>query len=236
MTASPIIARPETAQADFAEARNCMVNSQVRPNKVNDPRILAAMRRMPRETFLPPSLAARAYSDGDVPLGGFVFEADGRVLTSPMAIARLVQLAAVRAGETVLVIGAGPGYGAALIAACGARVFALEENPALAALAAQALKGFPAVSVVTGPMAAGWSAAAPYDLIFIEGAVREIPPAIAAQLHKATGRLVTVCQLAGRVGQAVLAERTDAGLRMQPAFDCVAPLLAALLPEPMFVF
>jgi protein-L-isoaspartate(D-aspartate) O-methyltransferase len=216
-----------TAAFDFDKARSNMVDSQVRPNKVTDARILTAMRRLAREDFLPAGLASRAYSDGDVPLG------DGRVMMAPMAIARLVQLAAVREGEAVLVVGAGAGYGAAVLAACGARVFALEENPALAAVAASA---FADVSLVSGPLAAGWPAGAPYDLVLIEGAVREIPSAIAAQLHGETGRLVTVHQLAGRVGQAVLAQRTDAGLRMQPAFDCATPLLAPLLPEPGFVF
>ncbi len=71
---------------DFAEARNRMVDSQIRPNKVTDPRIVAAMRRIPRERFLPPRLVAMAYVDEDVPLGG------GRYLIEPMVIARLVQL------------------------------------------------------------------------------------------------------------------------------------------------
>ena len=109
------------AQA-FAEARNRMVDSQVRPNKVTDPRIIAAMRRLPRERFLPPHLAALAYADEDVPLG------EGRVLIEPTVIARLVQLTAVAAGERALVVAAGTGYGAALLAACGARVTALEDG------------------------------------------------------------------------------------------------------------
>ena len=114
------------AQA-FAEARNRMVDSQVRPNKVTDPRIIAAMRQLPRERFLPPHLAPLAYADEDVPLG------EGRVLIEPTVIARLVQLTAVAAGERALVVAAGTGYGAALLAACGARVTALEEAAPLQA-------------------------------------------------------------------------------------------------------
>ena len=237
----------EPAGTGVEIARNNMVDSQVRPNKVNDPRILDAMRHIPREKFLPADLSTRAYSDDDVPLGGSIAGANGRFLTSPMVIARLVQLARVQPGERVLVIAAGPGYGAALIAACGGVVFALEDNPALAALATKALAASFGVVVVTGPLAEGWAAAAPYDLILIEGAVREIPATLAAQLHPQKGRLVTVHQLGGPalpnngasrhgVGQAVLAERTSAGLRMLPAFDCAAPLIAALLPPPAFVF
>ncbi len=219
----------DPAQA-FAEARNNMVDSQIRPNKVNDPRIIAAMRRLPRERFLPPQLAALAYVDEDVPLG------DGRVLMEPCVIARLVQLTAVAAGERALVVAAGTGYGAALLAACGARVTALEEAAALQAAARGVLAELaPSVSLVTGPLAAGWPPGAPYDVILIEGAVPAIPPAIGEQLHRETGRLVAV--LAGDgMGQAVLAEATAAGLRAQPMFDCATAPLPSLLPSQGFVF
>ncbi len=172
---------------DFTDARNRMVDSQIRPNKVTDPRILSAMRQLPRERFLPPELRTRAYVDEDVPLGG------GRVLMEPLVIARLVQLLAPGAGERALVVGAGVGYGAALLAGCGVRVTALEEEPTLAELAKSTLADLaPGVSVVVGPLAAGWKSGAPYDLVLIEGAVADIPDAIAAQLRADTGRLVTV--------------------------------------------
>ncbi len=216
---------------DFADARTRMVDSQVRPNKVIDPRILVAMRRIRRERFLPAALAARAYCDEDVPLG------NGRVLTEPMVIARLIQLAAPVAGENVLVVAAGSGYGAAVLADCGVRVTALEEDPALLALARSSLAAeAPGVTLVSGKLVAGWPEQAPYDLILIDGAVRDIPPAIAAQLRPGTGRLVTVRRTESHVGQAVLAEASVAGLRAQPAFDCATPLIPALLPAPVFVF
>ena len=216
---------------DFADARTRMVDSQVRPNKVNDPRILAAMRRIQRERFLPAALAARAYCDEDVPLG------NGRVLTEPMAIARLIQLAAPVAGKTALVVAAGPGYSAAMLADCGVRVIALEEDPALLGLARAALAGeAPSVTLVAGRLAAGWPDQAPYDLIVIDGAVRDIPPAIAAQLRPGTGRLVTVLRAERHGGRAVLAEAGPAGLRAQAAFDCATPLIPSLVPAPGFVF
>src|ERR1700721_1328189 len=92
----------------FADARNHMVDSQIRPNRVTDPRILSAMRRLPRERFLPPAAVALAYADEDVPLGG------GRFLMEPMVLARLLQAAALRDNERVLVVGAGTGYAAAV--------------------------------------------------------------------------------------------------------------------------
>jgi protein-L-isoaspartate(D-aspartate) O-methyltransferase len=221
----------DRADQAFAAARNHMVDSQVRPNKVTDPRILAAMRALPRERFVPAGLASLAYADGDVPLGG------GRVLMEPMVIARLVQLTAILAGERALVVGAGTGYGAALLAACGARVTSLEEVASLTAIARSTLAEFaPGVSLVSGPLAAGWPPGAPYDVILIEGAVRDIPPAIGEQLHKETGRLVTVLIANGTGGQAVLAEATVAGLRTQPMFDCATAAIPSLMQAPGFVF
>jgi protein-L-isoaspartate(D-aspartate) O-methyltransferase len=215
----------------FAAARQHMVDSQVRPNKVNDPRILDAMRSIPRERFVPADRLALAYVDEDVPLGG------GRVLIEPMVIARLLQVLEPRAGERALVVAAGAGYGAALLARCGCRVTALEEDPGLLAMAQDALMEVaPSVAVVSGPLAAGWPASAPYDIILIEGGVPEIPAALAGQLGNAGGRLVAVLRGAGRTGQAVLAEVTSGGLRAQPIFDCATPILPSLQPAPVFEF
>ena len=221
----------DTDDQSFAEARNRMVNSQIRPNKVTDPRVVAAMRQLPRERFLPPHLAALAYVDEDVPLG------EGRVLMEPCIVARLAQLAAVGAGERALVVAAGTGYGAALLAACGARVTALEDSASLQAVARNVLGELaPSVSIVSGPLAAGWPPGAPYDVILIEGAVPEIPPAIGEQLRRQSGRLVAVLRGDGGVCQAVLAEATPAGLRAQPMFDCATAPLPSLLKSPGFVF
>lgn len=227
----PAMALPETTVDLFADARHRMVDSQVRPNRVTDPRILAAMRRLPRERFVPSDLATLAYADEDVPLG------NGRVLIEPMVIARLVQLAAPAPGERALVVAAGTGYGAALLSACGARVTALEEDARLLAVARSALSELaPEINLVTGPLASGWPSGAPYDVILIEGAVREIPAAVAQQLNHDGGRLATVIRGETRVGQVVLAEPTPVGLRAQPMFDCATPPIPSLLPAPAFVF
>ena len=221
-----------TAPDLFADARNRMVDSQIRPNKVTDPRITGAMRRLPREQFLPPGLRHLAYVDEDVQLG------EGRVLMEPLVLARLIQLAVPTPGERALVVAAGLGYGAAVMAACGPRVTALEEDPRLLEQARGTLSALaPEINVVAGSLAEGWPSEAPYDVILIEGAVHAIPPAISKQLRIEGGRLVTVLRQGGhRTGAAVLAEATPAGLRAQPMFDCYTPDLPSLRPAPVFEF
>jgi len=221
-------------------ARNNMVDSQVRPNKVVDPRILDAMRQIPRERFVPADMASLAYADEDVPLGG------GRYLMEPMVIARLVQAAAVRRGERALVVGAGSGYGAALLAALGAQVIALEQDAALleiarAAIGRAALPGYAtSVTLAGGPLAAGWPAGMPYDLMLIEGAAEHVPTALIGQLKRDGGRIVAVRATPGQVSHAALGEVVEgpagAGLAWQALFDCATPVLPALRLAPGFVF
>jgi protein-L-isoaspartate(D-aspartate) O-methyltransferase len=215
----------------FADARRMMVDSQVRPNRVTDPRILAAMRRLPRERFLPPEAAALAYADEDVRLG------NGRYLMEPMVLARLLQAAMLREQERVLVVGAGTGYGAAVLAACGCRVVALEDDPALLAIASAVLpEQAPGVALVSGPLGAGWPSHAPYDLILIEGAVPDVPAALASQLHQETGRLLAPICRDGRTTRAVMAEVTPSGLGLTPIFDCATPPIPSLRRAPVFQF
>ena len=219
-----------TLPSETATARKMMVDSQLRPNKVTDPRVIAAMRSVPRENFLPEALQARAYADKPVLLGG------GRALPEPMVLARMIQLADLHVGESVLVVGAGTGYSAAVLAEVGAKVTALEDDPTLLAIARPALAAVaPSVAIVAGALAQGCAASGPYDCIFIDGAVEELPRAIVAQLRP-TGRLVMVRTAGDRVGQAVIGRVSTSGLAFQPAFDCAAPRLPAFLKAPAFDF
>ena len=219
-------------QADhFADARNRMVDSQIRPNRVSDPRILSAMRRLPRERFLPAHLWALAYADEDVPLGS------GRFMMEPMVLARLLQAAVLRENEGVLVVGAGTGYSAAVLAACGCRVTALEQDTPLLAIARGVLTTeAPTVTLVAGPLADGWAANAPYDLILIDGAVSRIPSALANQAHPESGRILTAIFHDSHVAQAVIAEATPSGTSISPLFDCATPPIPALLNQAVFSF
>ena len=219
---------------NFAQARDNMVDGQVRPNRVTDPRIIQAMRRLPRERFVPPPMAGLAYIDEDLPLGG------GRYLIEPMVIARLVQALRPRAGERVLVSAAGTGYGAALVAACGAEVTALEEDQALLAIMRPVLADLaPGVQVLEGPIGEGLPppGGTAWNAVLIEGAVRAIPSALARQVGEG-GRLATVIAPPLGNGYAVLAEPSlrPGELRPQPLFDCATPPLPSLLPRPSFQF
>ena len=215
----------------FADARKRMVDSQLRPNRVNDQRILDAMRTLPRERFLPAAAAPQAYIDEDVALG------NGRFMMEPMVLARLLQAAVPVSGETALIMAAGTGYGAAVLAACGVRVTAFEEDPQLLAQARSILAALaPGVTVVGGRFSDGAPSGGPFDIVVIEGAVRQVPPAIAKQVRQDTGRLVGVIKVSDRVSHAVLAEATPAGLRPTPIFDSATPLLPSLVQPPSFVF
>jgi len=214
--------------ADFLLARNLMVDGQLRPSKVTDRRILDAMRSLPRETYAPPTIAPLAYIDQDLPLGG------GRVMLKPLVLARLLQLAAPRSGETALIVGCGTGYGAAVLAACGIQVTALEENESLIDQARR-VNTDQGISFVQGSLADGYEASAPYDLVVIEGGVPAIPDAIGRQVA-VSGRLVTIIVAHGTAGTAVIAEPSTGGLRAQPAFDASASLLPGLAPTSGFTF
>jgi protein-L-isoaspartate(D-aspartate) O-methyltransferase len=209
-------------------AREKMVESQVRPNQVNDRRVIGAMRALPREAFAPPGV--QAYSDADISLGG------GRFLLSPMLCGRLAQLVLATNPEHVLVLGSGPGYIAAILSLSGVRVVALEEDERLntGALAAHA----PEVEQVAGKLKAGWPASGPYDAILIEGAVQAIPPILAAQCMP-EGKVVTILADTGEtagLGRAVVAEAVGNQFAFTRVFDCTARILPAFRRAPAFSF
>ena len=156
---------------DFAAAREAMVESQLRPQGVTDPAVLDAMRRIPREDFLPSHTRPLAYVDRAVAVG------NGRFLSSPAVLGQLLTQMMPERGQRALVVGAGTGYSAAVLAAAGLDVVALESDAELAS-AARAQK----IKVVEGPLEAGCAASAPYDQILIDGAVEYIPDAIVEQL------------------------------------------------------
>jgi protein-L-isoaspartate(D-aspartate) O-methyltransferase len=215
----------------FDAARAHMIESQIRTNKVTDERLLAAIAKISRELFVPEPLRSVAYVDDDLPLGA------GRYLMEPMVAARLLQAAFVERADIALVIGAGAGYEAAVLAQLARAVVALEEDPELAKRARAALvdHGIGAVSVVEGPLASGHRPRAPYDVILFGGAVAEVPNEILAQLADG-GRLVAVVEAAGGIGRATLTTKTGGAIARRVIFDAAIPLLPGFQAKPAFVF
>ncbi len=168
---------------DFEAMRHAMVVSQLRTSAVSDPRVVDTMGEVPREAFVPASQAALAYRDAPLPLRG------GRAINPPLITGRLLVAADIRPTDRVLLIGAAMGYAAAVLARLAASVVALEEDAGLVGSARDAIADAK-VTLVEGPLKAGWAEAAPYDVIIIDGAVEVVPDAIADQLAPG-GRLTT---------------------------------------------
>jgi len=213
---------------DYAQARKTMVDCQVRPSDVTDLRIIAALLDVPREQFVAPSRRAIAYLDLDLPV------ADGspRALLKPMVFAKLLQAAEIRETDRVLDVGCTTGYSAAVLAKLAGNVVALEEDPALARIAAANLGAH--VVMAGGPLNAGWQADAPYDAILLEGASEVRPDRLLTQL-KEGGRLVAVIGSAP-LGKATLYRKDSGQITALPLFDAAAPLLPGFAKTPAFVF
>jgi protein-L-isoaspartate(D-aspartate) O-methyltransferase len=216
---------------EFRAARAHMIESQLRPSKVVDARVLDAFAGIRRELFVPERLRAVAYIDKDLPLGG------GRYLMEPMVVARLLQAGAVKRTDTALVIGAGTGFEAALTATLAKSVVALEENPELARRGREALveHSIASVSFVEGPLPEGYRPRSPYDVILFCGAVVEVPSEINSQLAEG-GRLLAVVKSTNGIGRATLKRRTGGVIAQRVLFDAATPLLPGFLSKPTFVF
>jgi len=217
---------------DFALARRNMIDSQLRPNRVTNARLLAAIEEVPRERFLPEPLRAVAYADDDVPLG------NGRFLMEPMVLARLIQALQCQPDDRALVVASGRGYGAAVLARLVKSVVAVEGDAMLAAAAQQTANelGVERVRQIVGPMEQGAAEAAPFDAILIEGAVKVVPQAILDQLGEG-GRLGTV--LAGPPGALGVAQVfvKEGGVSSGRAlFEAGTSSLPGFAPPPRFTF
>ncbi|MBF0310264.1 MAG: protein-L-isoaspartate O-methyltransferase [Magnetococcales bacterium] len=203
---------------DFSAARVNMVQSQLVPNRVYDESLLESVRTIPRESFVDPRYQEVAYSDYAVPLG------DARCILKPVQSALMIQAMQVLPGQKVLVVGAGTGYEAMVLARVGARVFALESDTALAARGQELTRGM-AVEWKIASMELAWAEAAPFDAILFCGAVPVVPSKavglladqgrLVAILGKTGDRVMQVVRLVGRV-------RSDFPERL---FETQAPVL-----------
>jgi protein-L-isoaspartate(D-aspartate) O-methyltransferase len=215
---------------DFDKARANMVESQIRTNKVTDERLVAAMRAIPREIFVPPALQGVAYVDEDLNVGG------GRYMTEPMVLARLLQSAEVGPEDAVLVIGSTTGYAVALLAQLAETVVGIEDDAELVNAADKNLAalGIDNAAVIRLSLAEGYAKQAPYDVILIEGRCGVVPEVITRQLAPG-GRLVTVTDERG-VGKATLLRRSGDTVSGRVLFDAQVPALGCFARKSEFVF
>lgn len=207
-------------------ARQGMVEGQLRPNKVTDARIVAAMSEIPRENFVPKGLATVAYADEDLEV------APGRWLMEPMVLARLAMAAEIKSTDIILEIGPATGYSTAVLAKLSTTVVAVDQEQMLADQATETLSGLGIdnVAVVTGGLCDGVPDQGPFDVIFINGAVETIPECLTDQLVDG-GRLVCVL-MEGGVGRAHLVTRFNDVLGHRTLFDAnVAPLPGFEVPK-----
>jgi protein-L-isoaspartate(D-aspartate) O-methyltransferase len=219
------------ATTEYSAARYNMVESQLRPNKVTDQRLVDAFLAVPRDQFVPSALRGVAYVDKAIAVG------NGRYLLEPMVLGRMLQEARITANDLVLDVGTATGYSAAIIGSVAATVVAVESDVALAAQADQAMQtlGVDNAAVVQGDLAAGWAKQGPYNVIVIEGAVAAVPQALLDQLAEG-GRLVTVLLPESGVSVARLYQKIEGQISSRTLFDASASLLPGMEPKAGFSF
>ena len=168
-----------------AAERERMVARQIAARGIADPRLLAAMRDVPREAFVPDHLRARAFDDSPLPIEA------GQTISQPYIVALMIEAARLRADDRVLEIGAGSGYAAAVMAQLAGRVFAVERHAVLARLAAARMErlGFANVTIVEGDGSKGLPDEAPFDAILVAATGPDVPEVLLEQLAEG-GRLV----------------------------------------------
>lgn len=189
---------------DFAALREAMVDRQIAGRGLCDAALLAAMREVPRELFVPQAVREFAYEDGPLPIEA------GQTISQPYIVALMIAAAGVVAGSQVLEIGAGSGYAAAVLSRIAGEVVAIERHGELADLAAarMAMLGYANVRIVTGDGSVGWPQGAPYDAILAAASGRHVPGALKRQLRTG-GSLVMPVGAPGGMQSLVRVTRHD---------------------------
>jgi protein-L-isoaspartate(D-aspartate) O-methyltransferase len=212
--ALPVFAQPTdlsrpsvAAEQSQAAARRRMVNEQIAARGVKNPRVLAAMRTVPRHRFVPPALVSRAYDDSPMPIG------HGQTISQPFIVAHMTEALDIQRLHNVLEIGTGSGYQAAVLGELARTVYTIEIVPELARGAAATLKalGYSNVHVRAGDGYAGWPEHSPFDRIMLTAAPEEIPRPLIDQLAPG-GRLLAPVGEQGAVQWLTIVEKTPQGV------------------------
>ncbi|MEW9297825.1 protein-L-isoaspartate O-methyltransferase family protein [Acetobacter oryzifermentans] len=224
---------PYPKDKDMETARNLMVDDQLRPSEITNLSLLSVMRELPRECCVMPDQQSVAYADMTLSLG------QGRVLPQPLLTARLVQAVMPVEKARVLVVGAATGYTAALFAALGADVTALESNTHLAEQGQHFCQQESLnVSWVIAPLSEGITGNTPYDVIYFDGAILRFPAFCAAQLAT-SGIMAGVMTTPNRLAEAFTARRepeSASSFIVTNLFETQLPLLPDLAAPVTFEF
>jgi protein-L-isoaspartate(D-aspartate) O-methyltransferase len=200
-----------------------MVKLQIENRDIRDPRVLDAMRRVPRHLFVPPGSRALAYDDSPLSIG------QRQTISQPYIVAFMTQALGLQGGERVLEIGTGSGYQTAVLAELCSEVFSIERIPELAAAAESALAalGYKNVTLHVGDGSAGWPAQAPFDAILVTAAAPSIPPALRDQLAD-NGVMVIPVGDWRRSQEIMVARRTAGTVTVERSIGCrFVPLIGA---------
>ncbi|NMG53987.1 protein-L-isoaspartate O-methyltransferase family protein [Aromatoleum aromaticum] len=205
---------------NFEQARFNMVEQQIRPWDVLDQDVLDLLMAVRREEFVPAAYKTLAFADIEIPIGC------GQTMLKPVIEGKILQALQVKRADTVLEVGAGSGYFAALLAACSDWVRTIDIEPELVKLAAENLARYGVENVIVedGDAAAGWSARAPYDVIVMSGGLPMLPPALLAQL-KLGGRLFTFVGEAPVMKARLVTCVGEGAYKSEDIFETVVPML-----------
>ncbi len=213
---------------DFAKARETMVEQQVRPWDVFQPRVLETIARLPRERFVADAHRALAYSDLALPIG------HGESMLKPVIEGRALEALAIGAGEDVLEIGTGSGYLTACLGALARDVVSLERHADLAEAARGRLQAQAIANVrIETADAFAWDTERRFDAICVGGAVDAVPARFVRWLRPG-GRMFVVHGRAPAMEAALVRPAADAGFVVESLFETELPYLAGGAPAPQF--
>lgn len=204
---------------DYQKIRQNMVDCQIRTNDVTNHALLDAFLQVPRERFVSESLGELAYIDEDISVG------NGRYLMEPAPFAKLAQAVGIGPDDVVLDIGCATGYSSAVFSRFASVVIALEQDSALAKQAAATLDelDYDNVAVVEGQLNEGYGNEGPFNVIFVNGAVDEIPATLFEQL-KEGGKLIAVVGK-GNSAVAKMYSKTGSDISGRHLFNCAVEAL-----------
>lgn len=218
------------ALSQATPAREAMIESQLKPCGIVAPTLITAFYNVSRAAFVDPARKGVAYVDAAQPLG------DGRELMAPISLGHLLEAAAPMEDDLCLVIAAGTGYSAAILARMTHAVVAVEPDAGLAARARENLSAFSNAEVVEGPMEEGHAARAPYSLLLIDGAIEQsLPASLVAQLAEG-GRAAAVVVGNDGVARASIGRKVAGNLRLEPFEEAPASVLPPFRKAPAFRF